>query len=131
MDSTWSNLVTQIITIIAGLLFTGVSTLGGFYIKKLTDKVKKNDLMNEINRYTEMIENVGSFKLMQSDEKVQTVFMKIKEYAEDNEIKISENELALMVERALQSRVRLEAIGLKIMKLSKNIGDENVGSFEK
>ena len=80
----------------------------------------------EINRYVGWVKETDSFKLMNDAEQTTTILEKAMEFAEENEIKISERELKLMVERAVQSLQRLESIGLKLMqkRLSNNKGEE-------
>lgn len=117
------NVLGEVITVLLGLIITGVSTYGAFRIKLFTDKLKKQTLLNEINRYVEFAEKAKSFQLMTVEEKKETVLEKAQEFAMENDIKVSEKELALMVENSIKSLVRLEMIGLKLMKLKK--GEDN------
>ena len=111
---------------IVSLIVTAIATYGGFYIKRLDTKLKRKTLLDEINRYVGWVKETDSFKLMNDTEQTTTILEKAKEFAEENEIKISERELKLMVERAVQSLQRLESIGLKLMqkRLSNNKGEE-------
>lgn len=112
----WSSFIGDIVGAVVALVIGAVGTYGGFYIKRLGDKLKRKMLLDEVNRYTQWAQEAQSFKLMSSSEKVETVFYKAMEFAEENEIKVSDVELNLMVERAVQSLSRLETIGLKLMK---------------
>lgn len=112
----WSNFIGDIVGAVVALVIGAVGTYGGFYIKRLGDKLKRKMLLDEVNRYTQWAQEAQSFKLMSSAEKVETVFTKALEFAEENEIKVSERELNLMVEHAIQSFSRLETIGLRLMK---------------
>ncbi len=114
MDLQFNELITQLITIVSGIIFTAISTLGAFYMKRLSDKAKLKTLKDEVNRYVSWALQASSFKLLTAQEKNESVFMKAKEFAEDNDIKVSDSELALMVERAVQSLSELESIGLKL-----------------
>jgi hypothetical protein len=113
------NVLGEIITVVLGLIITGVSTYGAFRVKLLTDKMKKQTLLSEINRYVEFAEKAKSFQLMSSDEKKETILEKAQEFALENGIQISPSELKLMVEGSMQSLKKLEGIGLKIMKMNK------------
>ena len=124
MNSTFSELLTQIVTIVAGLLFTGVSTLGAFYIKRFSDNMKRKTLLDEINRYVGWADEVPSFKLMTTEEKRETVLEQINGFAMENGISVPPSEIALMVERAIESRKRLEKIGLKLMAAKKEIKND-------
>ena len=111
---------------IVSLIVTAIATYGGFYIKRLDTKLKRKTLLDEINRYVGWVKETDSFKLMNDTEQTTTILEKAMEFAEENEIKISEKELKLMVERAVQSLQRLESIGLKLMqkRLSNNKGED-------
>jgi light-regulated signal transduction histidine kinase (bacteriophytochrome) len=111
----------EAITIIFGIIFTGMSTYGAFYIKKLTDDAKRKALVDEVNRYTQWALQAKSFKLMNIEEKKQTVFEKAQQFAMENGISISMEELSLMVEKSVQSIEQLEDAGLKIMKLKREM----------
>ncbi len=113
------NVLGEIITVVLGLIITGISTYGAFRVKLLTDKMKKQTLLNEINRYVEFAEKAKSFQLMNSDEKKETILEKAQEFALENGIQISPSELKLMVEGSMQSLKKLEGIALKIMKINK------------
>lgn len=113
------NVLGEIITVVLGLIITGVSTYGAFRVKLLTDKMKKQTLLNEINRYVEFAEKAKSFQLMSSDEKKETILEKATEFALENGIKVSPSELVLMVEGSMQSLKKLEGIALKLMKMNK------------
>ncbi len=113
------NVLGEIITVVLGLIITGVSTYGAFRVKLLTDKMKKQTLLNEINRYVEFAEKAKSFQLMSSDEKKETILEKATEFALENGIKVSTSELVLMVEGSMQSLKKLEGIALKLMKMNK------------
>jgi len=111
----------EAITIIFGLIFTGISTYGAFYIKRLTDKAKIKTLVDEVNRYTQWALQAKSFNLMSADEKKQVVLEKAQQFAIENGISISMEELSLMVERSVQSIEQLESAGLKMMKMKREM----------
>lgn len=129
----WSSFIGDITGAVVALLITAIGTYGGFYVKRLGDKLKRKMLLDEVNRYTQWALEAKSFKLMSADEKAETVFTKATEFAEENEIKISEKELKLMVERAVQSVSRLETIGLTLMRknLAMKQGDNKNATIEK
>ena len=123
----WASFAGDIVGAVVALIIGAVGTYGGFYIKRLGDKLKRKMLLDEVNRYIQWAQGAESFKLMSSSEKEETVFTKAMEFAEENEIRISDKELLLMVERAVQSISRLETIGLRLMRkhLSEKQGDKN------
>ena len=129
----WSGFAGDIVGAIVALLIGAIGTYGGIYIKKMETKLKRKMLLDEVNRYVAWAQEAQSFKLMSSSEKIETVFTKAIEFAEENEIKISDKELNIMVERAVQSLSRLETIGLRLMRkhLSEKQGEVNHDTIKK
>ena len=123
----WSSFIGDIVGAIVALLIGVIGTYGGIYIKRMETKLKRKMLLDEVNRYVAWAQEAQSFKLMSSSEKIETVFTKAIEFAEENEIKITDKELNIMVERAVQSLSRLETIGLSLMKrnLENKQGDKD------
>jgi hypothetical protein len=121
-----SELTGGIIGAIISVLVTVIATYGGVYIKKLDTKLKRKTLLDEINRYIEWLNEATSFTLMDNDEKINTVYEKAMEFSYENDIRVSEKELRLMIERAMNSQYRLQSIGLKLMqkKLSNDKGEK-------
>lgn len=123
----WSSFIGDIVGAIVALLIGAIGTYGGIYIKRMETKLKRKMLLDEVNRYVAWAQEAQSFKLMSSSEKIETVFTKAIEFAEENEIRITDKELNIMVERAVQSLSRLETIGLSLMKrnLENKQGDKD------
>lgn len=123
----WSSFIGEIVGAIVALLITAIGTYGGIYLKRVETKLKRKMLLDEVNRYIAWAQEAQSFKLMSSPEKIETVFTKAIEFAEENEIKITDKELNIMVERAVQSLSRLETIGLNLMKrnIERKQGDKD------
>lgn len=111
----WSNFIGDVVGAVVALLVTAIGTYGGFYIKRLDTKLRRKTLLDEINRYVEMAKDVKSFSFMSEEDKTEMIYEKASEFASDNEVQISAKELRIMVERALQSIDRLEAIGLSLV----------------
>lgn len=123
----WASFIGEIAGAIVALLITAIGTYGGIYLKRVETKLKRKMLLDEVNRYVAWAQEAQSFKLMSSSEKIETVFTKAIEFAEENEIKITDKELNIMVERAVESLSRLETIGLSLMKrnLENKQGDKD------
>ena len=129
----WASFIGEIVGAVVALLIGSIATYGGIYIKRMETKLKRKMILDEINRYTEWADEAQSFKLMSSNEKMETVFAKAMEFAMENDIRIEERELMLMVERSVQSAGRLETIGLSLMKrnLERKQGEKENGVIEK
>jgi len=112
----WSNIVSDIVGAFVALLVGAIGVYGGIYIKMLETKLKRKMLLDEINRYIAWAEESKSFKTMSVSEKIESVFIKANEFAEENGINVSDKELNIMVEKAIESKSRLEKIGLGLIK---------------
>lgn len=99
----------NVLSAILGLAVTGVTTMGGFYINKLFSKMKMDSLEKEILRFVRWVEQAPRFKIAEGQEKLYTVLEKARAYASENNIKVSEEELTIMVESSV-----------KVMKESEN-----------
>jgi len=117
--TTLGGVLNEVITVVLGLVVAGIGTYGAFYMKKLTDKMKRKDLINEVKLYIQFAEQANSFKLMSTQEKKETVMSKAQQYAMENGISVTQQELALIVETSIQSLKQLEGIGLRLMKINK------------
>jgi hypothetical protein len=105
----------EVITAVLGILLTGITTYGAFYMKKMTDKMKRKDLINEVKSYVQWALQADSFKAMNPSEKNETVFIKAQQYAMENGISVTPEELKLIVETSVQSLKQLENVGLRLM----------------
>lgn len=114
MGDLFSSAIVQIIAAITSLVVLGIGTIGGFYVKRLDSKLKMKTLTDEINRYVAWADQANSFKAMSNMDKRDTVLERIRQFAADNEIAITDAQLILMVERSVQSLRSLEDIGIKM-----------------
>ena len=123
----WSDFIWQILGAFVALLVGAIGTWGGIYLKQIEAKLKRKMLLDEINRYVTWMQETESFESMSQSEKIETVLAKVVEFAEENEINVTEKELDIMVENAIQSFSRLETIGLRLMKrnLENKKGDKD------
>jgi len=123
----WSDFIWQILGAFVALLVGAIGTWGGIYLKQIETKLKRKMLLDEINRYVTWMQETESFESMSQSEKIETVLAKAVEFAEENEINVTEKELDIMVENAIQSFSRLETIGLRLMKrnLENKKGDKD------
>jgi uncharacterized membrane protein len=119
LTTAFGNVLGEIIVTISGLIITGITTFGAIYMKKLSTKLKNKMLRDEINRYVDFAEKAKSFSELNIDEKIQTVYEKAREFANENEIKISDTELMIWVERSLAELRSLENKGQSIMMLNR------------
>lgn len=119
LTTAFGNVLGEIIVTISGLIITGITTFGAIYMKKLSTKLKNKMLRDEINRYVDFAEKAKSFSKLNIDEKIQTVYEKAREFADENEIKISDTELMIWVERSLAELRELENKGQSIMMLNR------------
>lgn len=112
----WASFIGEIVGAVVALIIGAIGVYGGTYLKRMESQLKRKMILDEISKYAEWANGAKSFKLMSSEEKIETVFMKAVEFAEENGIQISDTELLMMVERTIESTPRLESIGRNLMK---------------
>lgn len=88
--------------IIAGLAFTALSALGTFYIKKLIGFLQEKEALQIVSRYVRWAEQAPAFQDFSGEQKFELVFSKAMQWLKDKGININEDEVAIMVEEAVQ-----------------------------
>ena len=129
----WESFIGEIVGAVVTLVISAIGIYGGTYLKRMEAQFKRKMVLDEISKYTQWADGAKSFKLMSVEEKIETVFMKAVEFIEENDIKISDTELMIMVERAIESSSRLESIGRNLMKrnLERKQGEKENGIVNK
>lgn len=107
MDPVVLDVALEVIKAIVGVVIPALTIALTFYTKRLNDKLKRKSLKDEIHRLTQFAEETESFKLMNTKEKEETLLESMKVFVVQNDITISDAELELLVERALQSERNL------------------------
>ena len=102
MDTFWAGLIQQLITTAAGASFIGLSTIMGFYIKRLTDNLKRKSLVAEIDNYVRWADQYPSFKKYDGEQKFNAVFARGIQWAAENSITVSPEEMTILVESTVQ-----------------------------
>lgn len=102
MDTFWAGLIQQLITTAAGASFIGLSTILGFYIKRLTDNLKRKSLVTEIDNYVRWADQYPSFKKYSGEEKFNAVFARGIQWSMENGITVSPEEMTILVESTVQ-----------------------------
>ena len=102
METFWSGILRDIITTVVGAAFVGISTMLGFYIKRITDNLKYQSLVNYVDKSVRWAEQYPAFKDYEGEQKFNIVFARSQRYARDNGVSISDEELLMLVEAAVQ-----------------------------
>jgi len=110
MESTWIQLLQQLVTTLAGAAFVGLSTLAGFYVKRLTEKVQRKTLMEEISRYVKWAEQSPSFIKYTGKQKYMAVAEKAKLWGKQNDISLTDDELMILIESSVKDMKLGESI---------------------
>lgn len=97
----------EVVKAIVGVVIPAVTTYLAFSLGRLNQKLQKKSVKDEIYRQLQLANEVKTFKSMHMGEKSKTLLESIQAFVISNEIKISEVELKLLVERALQSESNL------------------------
>lgn len=102
MESTWIQILQQLVTTLAGAVFVGLSALAGFYVKRLTDKVQRKSLSEEITRYVKWAEQSPSFKEYTGEERYEAVAKKAMKWSSENGISLTDDELMIYIESSVK-----------------------------
>lgn len=122
----WFTVLKEAVTVISGVLLAGVSTLGGFYVKRLTDKMKMKTLKEDIADYVRYAEQSPSFQDCSGEDKFKFVFDKGLSSALENGVSITEGHLAILVES--QVKIMKDGENKSVMGIVK---DKMVSDLEK
>lgn len=115
----------EIIGAIIGIVVGIIASIGGAYIKRIDNKLKRKMILDEIARYKNWLEEIKLPSPMDPVEKKQAIIMKAQEFAFENDIRVNETELELMVENVFSSSARLNSIALGIQhKNNEKVLDE-------
>ena len=109
----------EILKIAGGILIPMLTIAGTLYAKKLERKIERNALRSEIDKLTTWAGEAKTFQLMSMTERRQAIKESIQLYVYDNNMKISDVEIELMIDRSLQGLRKLEHIGEAIYKLNR------------
>ena len=118
------NIALEVLKILGGVLVPVLTIIVTVYAKKFENKMKRKAIQGEIDRLTLWADQANSFKLMSAAEKADTVLDTVRLFALESGIAISDSELLLMIDRSMQSLVKLQMTGLKLMKLKREVNDE-------
>ncbi|HOM77851.1 MAG TPA: phage holin, LLH family [bacterium] len=104
----------SILQALTTLLVTAIGVLGGIYIKKIETSIKKINIKNEIEKYVKLINETESTKNLSVEQKKELVKEMAISFADENEIKISNSEVEILIDEAFSSIRKLQNIILKI-----------------
>ena len=126
----WFDVLKETITVISGVILAGVSTLGGFYVKRFTDNMKMKTLKEDIGDTVRWAEQSPSFKGLSGEDKFEIVFNKSKEKAIMNGVSISDSDLAILVESRVKLMKESEDESLRKLVREKILGDSEEPSVK-
>jgi hypothetical protein len=99
MESIWLSFLQQVITVIVGTVITAVGGLVGFYINRLINRIKKKELVDEVERRVRWIEKTKGD--IEGQQKKEIVMDAVREWALENRVSVSMSELDVIVEAAV------------------------------
>lgn len=109
----FSGAVSGIVMAIAGVVITGITSIGGFFINKAFHQIKMKSLVSEINKYVTWVAQAGTFQPLDLTEKKQTILQQVMVYASENGINISDAQLAILIDVSFKSILQLESLGMR------------------
>ena len=112
----WIDILKQLVNTLSGAAFIGLSTLAGFYVKKLTDRVQRKTLIEEIKDYVQWAEQAPSFKEYTGEQKYLAVEKKIKNWGLQNNVSLTDDELMVFIESAVLNMNIESGKALKIVR---------------
>lgn len=98
----------EVVKAIVGVVIPALTVALTFYTRRLNQKLQKKSLKDEIYRQISLAKEVQTFKAMNMGKKAETLLESMQAFVISNEIPVSDIELKLMVERALQSENNLQ-----------------------
>jgi hypothetical protein len=106
------EIVLEVVKAIIGVAIPALTIALTLYTKKLNSKLKKKletkSIKDEIHRLTQLARGTQTFKTMNIGEQRDILLESMRAFVIANEIDISEAELMLMIERAIQSDNNLQ-----------------------
>jgi hypothetical protein len=108
IDPTVWEIGLEVVKAIIGVVIPAITVALTFSLRRLNQKLQKKSLKDEIYRQISMANEVKTFKAMNMGKKTETLLESMQAFVVSNEIAVSEIELKLMVERALQSENNLQ-----------------------
>jgi DNA polymerase I-like protein with 3'-5' exonuclease and polymerase domains len=90
------------IMVAAGLVFTLLGAVGTYYINKLVTALKQKEALEIVGRYVRWAEQAPAYQDLEGGQKFELVFGKVVAWLEANGISVNSEELAVMIESAVQ-----------------------------
>jgi len=92
----------EAIVTLAGAAFVGLAGIIGFHFSKLTSRIKRKDLIEEVELYVLWAEQKDCFQDKTNEEKYNAVFEKGMNWASDNGVNVGVSEMDIIVESAVK-----------------------------
>jgi hypothetical protein len=117
------EVVKALVGIFTSVLIPALTIWLMYRTKRINDNAKKRDLKNEVNRLTQYVDQLQSFRNVDIGERKEAIMESVRLFALENNIVVSEAEMEMMVEQSLQSLRRLINTGHKLGKLKQEAQD--------
>ena len=102
MSPIFLEVAEQGIMVLAGLAFTALGAIGTYYINKLVGHLRDEEALEMVGRYVRWAEQAPAYQDFDGAEKFELVFTKAVMWMRENGLKVNEEELAVMIEAAVQ-----------------------------
>ena len=102
MDPILTEVAQQGVMVLAGLVFTALGAIGTYYINKLVGYLRQREALETVGRYVRWAEQAPAYQDFEGQEKFELVFTKAVMWMKDKGLKVDEEELAIMIEAAVQ-----------------------------
>jgi len=98
----------EIIKAILGVAVPAMTIALTFYARKINHNLKMKTLKDEIEKLVDIGEETQFFRLMDKKEQQELLLDSMKTFVIGNEINISESQLILLIDRAMNSKQNLK-----------------------
>lgn len=117
MEMSWNEIIMNVAVALVGILTTLIGVVGGFYVKRIENKIKNKALIDEVNRYVQWTLTSKTFNLMSGEEKTNILLEQLRAFAIQNEIQVTDIQLILMIENSMKPLMTLSRSGEELLKL--------------
>ena len=101
MSELWLTIAREVIMALLGIGLLALSTIGGFYIKRLMTHLEEKELIDAVRRYVRWVEQSPGFKDWTGEEKFAMVMNTAYQWLEDRGLTVDQDEVAAMIEEAV------------------------------
>lgn len=131
-ESIWLPILGELVSVISGVIFAGISGLGAFYVKKFSDNMKRKSFIEDVTTYVEGVEQSPIYGTLTGADKFKMVFERAQKRALESGISMDDIELTLLVESKVKKmkESEIKALGSVLLETEGSSGSPLVKIVE-